>query len=236
MCSCLSSRISCPKGLLETLISHGSTFGEHATIEPGSPWENGYIESFTGKLRDEPLENGRLFDTLLGAKVLSRVGERSTTPSGGRTASWATGPLHPRRLGRGLPLPLCSSSSRPRPEEQIELSSNLSTGIVSGGRSHPTATKPKTPRQRWRNSTPLGIHFSWANADTLGPELSVTRQLRIGTTPTVCLNSVRESMANALKSPEGIAASSQMHKSRQPSITSGKSVGLNFLPSALQRS
>jgi transposase InsO family protein len=39
-------------------------------IEPGSPWENGYIESFTGKLRDELL--GReIFDTLLEAKVLS---------------------------------------------------------------------------------------------------------------------------------------------------------------------
>ena len=24
-------------------------------IEPGSPWENGYVESFNGKLRDEPL-------------------------------------------------------------------------------------------------------------------------------------------------------------------------------------
>ena len=33
-------------------------------IEPGSPWENGYIESFNGKLRDELL-NGELFDTLL---------------------------------------------------------------------------------------------------------------------------------------------------------------------------
>jgi len=29
-------------------------------IEPGSPWENGYIESFNGKLRDECL-NGELF-------------------------------------------------------------------------------------------------------------------------------------------------------------------------------
>jgi IS30 family transposase len=38
-------------------------------IEPGSPWENGYVESFNGKLRDELL-NGELFDTLLEAKVL----------------------------------------------------------------------------------------------------------------------------------------------------------------------
>lgn len=38
-------------------------------IEPGSPWENGYIESFNGKLRDELL-NGEIFYTLYEAKVL----------------------------------------------------------------------------------------------------------------------------------------------------------------------
>jgi putative transposase len=38
-------------------------------IEPGSPCENGYIESFNGKLRDELLER-EIFDTLLEAKVL----------------------------------------------------------------------------------------------------------------------------------------------------------------------
>ena len=38
-------------------------------ITPGSPWENGYIESFNGKLRDELLDR-ELFDTLLEAKVL----------------------------------------------------------------------------------------------------------------------------------------------------------------------
>jgi transposase InsO family protein len=38
-------------------------------IEPGSPWENGYCESFNGKLRDECLNRER-FDTLLEARVL----------------------------------------------------------------------------------------------------------------------------------------------------------------------
>ena len=38
-------------------------------IEPGSPWENGYIESFNGKLRDELL-NLEIFDTLFEAKTL----------------------------------------------------------------------------------------------------------------------------------------------------------------------
>jgi len=38
-------------------------------IEPGSPWENGYIESFNGKLRDELL-NREIFTTLMEAKIL----------------------------------------------------------------------------------------------------------------------------------------------------------------------
>ena len=40
-----------------------------AYITPGSPWENGYNESFNGKLRDEVL-NVEIFDTLLEAQVL----------------------------------------------------------------------------------------------------------------------------------------------------------------------
>ena len=40
-----------------------------AYITPGSPWENGYIESFNGKLRDELL-NGEIFYTLAEAKVV----------------------------------------------------------------------------------------------------------------------------------------------------------------------
>ncbi len=38
-------------------------------IAPGSPWENGYIESFNGKLRDELL-NREIFYTLGEAKIL----------------------------------------------------------------------------------------------------------------------------------------------------------------------
>ena len=38
-------------------------------IEPGSPWENGYNESFNGKLRDELL-NGEIFYTLAEARIL----------------------------------------------------------------------------------------------------------------------------------------------------------------------
>ena len=39
-------------------------------IEPGSPWENGYAESFNGRVRDELLD-GELFTCLAEAKMLS---------------------------------------------------------------------------------------------------------------------------------------------------------------------
>ena len=61
---------------------NGSEFTAHAVrgwlgrigvktlyIEPGSPWENGYNESFNSKLRDEIL-NTEIFSTLKEAKVL----------------------------------------------------------------------------------------------------------------------------------------------------------------------
>ncbi len=37
----------------------------------GCPWENGYIENFHGKLRDE-LQNGERFDSLAEARVLPK--------------------------------------------------------------------------------------------------------------------------------------------------------------------
>ncbi len=40
-----------------------------AYIEKASPWENGYVESFNGTLRDELL-NGEVFNTLREAQVL----------------------------------------------------------------------------------------------------------------------------------------------------------------------
>ena len=38
-------------------------------IEPGSPWENGYGESFNGRLRDELL-NGEIFYSLKEAQIV----------------------------------------------------------------------------------------------------------------------------------------------------------------------
>ena len=44
-------------------------------VEPGSPWENGYLESLNGKLRDELLDR-EIFDTLMEAKVLAEQWRR----------------------------------------------------------------------------------------------------------------------------------------------------------------
>jgi putative transposase len=44
-------------------------------IEPGSPWENGYVESFNGRMRDELL-NRETFTTLKEAKVLIELWRR----------------------------------------------------------------------------------------------------------------------------------------------------------------
>jgi putative transposase len=47
----------------------GQARGQDSVYRAGIPWENGYIESFNGKMRDELL-NRELFTTLTEAKVL----------------------------------------------------------------------------------------------------------------------------------------------------------------------
>ena len=81
-----------------------------AYIEPGSPWENGYCESFNSKLRDELL-NGELFFSLAEAQVLIETWRRhfnavrphsslnyrppapeTIVPRAGNIAPWASAP------------------------------------------------------------------------------------------------------------------------------------------------
>jgi putative transposase len=84
-------------------------------IEPGSPWENGYIESFNGKFRDECL-NREIFYTLTEAKVLiehwrreynvfrphSSLGYRPPVPAAITPLSLGSAPLHPATMALGL--------------------------------------------------------------------------------------------------------------------------------------
>ena len=59
-------------------------------IEPGSPWENGYNESFNGKLRDELL-NREIFNTLFEAQVLIERWRHHYITIAGPTHRSATG-------------------------------------------------------------------------------------------------------------------------------------------------
>jgi transposase InsO family protein len=73
-------------------------------IEPGSLWENGYVESFHGKLRDECL-HGKVFEALLESQVLIErwrhdIGtqeERESTQRG-LAARRSRNPLYAKRL------------------------------------------------------------------------------------------------------------------------------------------
>ena len=110
---------------------NGSEFTAHAVrdwlgcvgaktlyITPGSPWENGYIESFNGKLANELLER-ELFDMLHEAKVLierwrahyntvrphSSLGYRPPAPEAWLLAEPGSATLRPAQLA-------CSSTVR----------------------------------------------------------------------------------------------------------------------------
>ena len=74
--------MSTEPGQLHVRFDHGPEFIAHAVadwcrfnhcdsvfIDPGSPWQNAWIESFNGRFRDELL-NGRHWDSLLEARVI----------------------------------------------------------------------------------------------------------------------------------------------------------------------
>jgi len=74
-----------------------------AFIEPGSPLENGYVESFNGKLRDELL-NAEVFNTLAEAKVLIaqwRVHDNRVRPH----SSLGYRPPAPEVIASGVAMP-----------------------------------------------------------------------------------------------------------------------------------
>ncbi len=67
---CLAIRVARRLGSYEVIrewLGHVGTGTLY--IEPGSPWENGYCESFNGKLRDECL-NGEIFYSLKEAQIV----------------------------------------------------------------------------------------------------------------------------------------------------------------------
>src|SRR5262245_18711340 len=59
-----------------------------AYIERGSPWENGYIESFNARLRDELL-NGEIFYTLREAQIVIESWRRHYTAFAADTGQYS---------------------------------------------------------------------------------------------------------------------------------------------------
>ena len=106
-------------------------------IEPGSPWENGYNESFNGKLRDEFL-NGEIFCTLPEAVILVKQWRRLYNTVRPHSAS---GGRPPRPGGDQAIAFVPSDASAPRTHDGRR--SNIESGTATGGTSAWTSRKSR---------------------------------------------------------------------------------------------
>ncbi len=102
-----------------------------AYIEPGSPWENGYVESFNGKLRDEPL-NAEVFNTLAEAKVLLeqwRVHSNTVRPH----SALGYRPPAPEMVIPTMPMPPASQGRPDHISRPLPCSTKILPGPLNGG-------------------------------------------------------------------------------------------------------
>ena len=93
-------------------------------IEPGSPWENGYCESFNSKLRDEFL-NGEIFYSLKEAQILAerwRVHYHTVRPHSS--------------LGYPPPAPMAYSLAIPQPSASRSPVSPVMLTLIPTGTKH----------------------------------------------------------------------------------------------------
>ena len=112
-------------------------------IEPGSPWENGYVESFNGKLRDECL-NGEVFETLLVAQLLIKRWRHESNTFRPHSS-----------LGYRLPAPEARMFT-PDPEKSHRIGvqhRGLVTGTIA------STTVVARPGRRGYNSNRIGIQI-----------------------------------------------------------------------------
>ena len=108
-------------------------------IEPGSPWENGYNESFNGKLRDELL-NGEIFCSLAEAAVLVEQWRREYNT------------VRPHSACGGFPpAPEDARPSRP----STAAGTNIGCAAALGGRSSSSASLP--PVSRAARASPFAL-------------------------------------------------------------------------------
>ena len=83
-------------------------------IEPGSPWQNAYMESFNSRFRDEFL-NLEVFGSLLEAKVL---GEEYRYKYNHQRPHSSLGDLTPAEFASRCASPLRPTASAPKPSAQ----------------------------------------------------------------------------------------------------------------------
>jgi len=96
----------------------GAVGAKTAYIAPGSPWENGFIESFNARLRDELLD-GEIFYTLAEAKIIVESWRRhfnTVRPHG----SLGYKPPAPEVF---IPAMTARAAAQPRPATPPELAS-----------------------------------------------------------------------------------------------------------------
>jgi len=86
-------------------------------IDPDKPQQDGFIESFSGSLRDELL-NEELFGSMADARWKLRSGVTITTMSG-PTDRWEIGRLHKRVEPSGRTRPSCLTRLCRRPGHRI---------------------------------------------------------------------------------------------------------------------
>ena len=101
---------------------------ETAFITPGSPWENGYNESFNGKFRDEFL-SCEAFYTLQEARILTdawRYGYNHIRP---HTSLGYKPPAPLARFKEGLSANATNLSLKPQPHGQT----HFKHGLLNGG-------------------------------------------------------------------------------------------------------
>jgi putative transposase len=96
-----------------------------AYIEPGSPWQNAYVESFNSRLRDELL-NTEIFTSLEEAKVLA---EDWRTDHNANHPHSALGKMSPGRFAASLRSP---SGLAPRGGDEARYSPQTNPGLSLG--------------------------------------------------------------------------------------------------------
>ena len=149
--ACLTQLFVAPGPPTYLRSDHGPAFTAHAVrswlprvgvttrfIQPGSPWENGSVESCNGKLRDA-CRNGETFPTLAEAKVLIARWRRAYNEQRPHSALGSRPPRSPH--DRGAP------GSRP-PGAATHDCPHFERGTTLGA-GHRGESKPWAPERGW---------------------------------------------------------------------------------------